>query len=79
MFHSFSYSSTSAEDMENKYTLAISATLQAMKFFMMTVSSTEFSNLKDAYMEVIVENKFWKYSKNKEPQVSHWKQPLLLD
>lgn len=55
--------------MENKYILVTSATLQAMKLFLTTVSPNEISNLKDDYASIVLDNKFWKINKNKESQV----------
>lgn len=65
------YSSASAEDIENKYNLVISATFQALKLFLCTISSTEILNIQEDYISIVSENKFWKYAKNKESQVSN--------
>lgn len=61
--------STSAEDVESKYILVISATLQAMKLVLLTIASNEISNIQDEYKAIVSENKFWKFAKNKESQI----------
>ncbi|XP_035204412.1 E3 ubiquitin-protein ligase listerin-like [Stegodyphus dumicola] len=57
---------TSAEDVENKYILVISATLQALKLFLTTILHSELQNIYEDLRSVVVESKFWKYAKNKE-------------
>ncbi|KFM63260.1 E3 ubiquitin-protein ligase listerin, partial [Stegodyphus mimosarum] len=64
---------TSAEDVENKYILVISATLKALKLFLTTILHSELQNFHEDLCSVVVENKFWKYAKNKESLIrSAW-------
>ncbi|GBM96192.1 E3 ubiquitin-protein ligase listerin [Araneus ventricosus] len=58
-----------AEDIENKYILVISATLQALKLILSLVPKNELSNVHDSFYSIVAENKFWKYAKSKEPSI----------
>lgn len=60
---------SSPEDMENKYILVISATLQALKLFLTIVPQKELTTVHDYFYSIIADNKFWKFAKSKEAQI----------
>lgn len=55
--------------MESKYNLVISATLQALKLFLVIVKSSKNDAVKEEVLSIVANGKFWKFSKSKEPQV----------
>ncbi|GFX48037.1 e3 ubiquitin-protein ligase listerin [Trichonephila clavipes] len=57
------------EDIENKYVLVVSGTLQALRLFLMIVKQKELTEVHDYFYSVIAENKFWKFAKSKEAQI----------
>uniref|UniRef100_A0A2L2Y589 E3 ubiquitin-protein ligase listerin n=1 Tax=Parasteatoda tepidariorum TaxID=114398 RepID=A0A2L2Y589_PARTP len=61
--------SASPEDMENKYILVISGTLQALKLFMNIVERSEVEKLHEDFCSIIAEKRFWKFAKCKEAQI----------
>ncbi|GFR13882.1 e3 ubiquitin-protein ligase listerin [Trichonephila clavata] len=57
------------EDMENRYILVISGTLQALKLFLTIVKQKELAEVHDYFCSIIADNKFWKFAKSKENQI----------
>ncbi|GFS67129.1 e3 ubiquitin-protein ligase listerin, partial [Nephila pilipes] len=57
------------EDMENKYILVISATLQAFKLFLTIIPQKELGAVHDCFYSIIADNKFWKFAKDKRAQI----------
>ncbi|GFQ68562.1 e3 ubiquitin-protein ligase listerin [Trichonephila clavata] len=57
------------EDMENRYILVISGTLQALKLFLTIVKQKELAEVHDYFCSIIADNKFWKFAKSKEAQI----------
>ncbi|KAG8175436.1 hypothetical protein JTE90_028235, partial [Oedothorax gibbosus] len=60
----------SPEDMESKYNLVVSATLQATKLFLVIVRTSKPNDAVQQEIASVVDNpKFWKFAKNKESQI----------
>ncbi|XP_078698353.1 E3 ubiquitin-protein ligase listerin-like isoform X4 [Branchiostoma floridae x Branchiostoma belcheri] len=60
---------TSPEEVEAKYQRVVTASLMAIKLFMNTIPASENMELTETYGRLLGNDKLWKFSKHKSPQI----------
>ncbi|XP_066277345.1 E3 ubiquitin-protein ligase listerin-like isoform X3 [Branchiostoma lanceolatum] len=60
---------TSPEEVEAKYQRVVTASLMAIKLFMNIIPASENMDLTDTYARLLGNDKLWKFSKHKSPQI----------